>query len=151
MTYSLLTDIESELRDVSFTSGPNEVLTIAEINAFLTQTEALINTRLSNRYELPIVGVASLLLLKKIEIDLVTFRVVKILNLKRETPTPDSRIEQDLNYSAAFQQSTRLLEELFMGKVLLPDDSPKTAGSGISSFNQVNNIQPVWERDAKQW
>ncbi len=151
MTYALSTDIETEFRDLDLTAGPNKSLIKSDIDAFLDETEAFINTHLSNRYELPIVGFESLLLLKKIEIDLVAFRVAKILNLKRETPIPDSRIEQDLNYSAAFQQSTRLLNDLFEGTILLPDNDPKTAGSGISSFNQTNNIQPIWERDTRQW
>lgn len=151
MTFAISTDIESEFRNIVFGSGSNAAISTAEVDEFLTQTDALINGILKPKYELPITGSNSLEILKKIEIDFVAFRVSKILNLKKSIPLPDKTIVQDLNNGFAYKESKKLLDAIFEGKFVLPDADLLTGSSGLSDFNSANSIEPIWKRDTKQW
>jgi phage gp36-like protein len=149
MTYATTTDIQSEFKSLPLSAS--SAVTTTEVEKFLEETDAIIDTFLAARYTLPITGTKSLLVLKKIEIDFVAYRVAKILNLKKEVPLPDENIIQELNEGAAYRESKKLLDGLFTGKMLLPDESPKTSGSGMSDYNSANSVEPIFERDTKQW
>jgi phage gp36-like protein len=148
MSYATVADIESEFKSIDFTTG---ALVTSEVTEFLNQTDALIDAYLNQRYVLPITDADSLLILKKIEIDFVAYRVAKILNLKKEIPLPDKSVIQDLNNAASFKQSKELLEKIFDGEVILPGATPKASSGGFSDYNSANSIEPIFERDTKQW
>lgn len=150
MSYATVSDITSEFRELTVTT--TSPITTAEVERFLLEADALIDTKLSNRYTVPIVsGSVSLVLLRKIEIDIVAYRIASILNLKKEVPLPDKTILQDLNYTASYKVSMKLLDDLFSGKILLPDATIKTDSSGFADYNYANDIGPIFERDTKQW
>ena len=150
MSYATSADIESEFKNLDFDASGAKV-TAAEVTEFITQESNIIDMRLSNRYETPITGTASLSILKKITIDCVAYRVAKILNLKKELPLPDESIKQDMNYASACRQSKKLLDDIFEGIVILQDAELKLSGTGVASYNVDNNILPVFERDTDQW
>jgi phage gp36-like protein len=150
MPYATVADITSEFKDIDF-SASNAAVTTTEVEKFLTETDALINATVANRYTTPITGTISLLIVKKIEIDIVCCRVAKILNLKKEVPTPNNSIVQEMNYGAACKKSEKLLEDISSGGLELPDAPVSDSSPGISSYNADNNILPIFERDTKQW
>jgi len=149
MPYATVVEIASEFKSITFDS--NSALTDTEVGAILDQTDALINAHVTQRYVTPITGDESLLILKKIEIDFVAYRVAKILNLKKEIPLPDNVVIQDLNSGAAFKTSSKMLERIFEGKILLPDAPLNTSATGFSDYNSTNSVEPIFERDIQQW
>lgn len=149
MSYATVAEIASEFKSITFDS--NSALTDTEVGAILDQTDALINAHLSVRYITPITGAESLLILKKIEIDFASYRVAKILNLKKEIPLPDTTVIQDLNNGAAFKTSSKMLERIYNGDIPLPDAVPNSSATGFSDYNSANSVEPIFKRDVKQW
>jgi len=149
MPYALPSDIQSEFKklDLSLTSA----VTTAEVTEFILQTSADMDMKLAVRYETPVTGTQSLLILKKIAIGLVSFRIANILNLKREVPIPDNRIIQQLNYTSEYKEAKKTLDEISKGDLSLPDAVELSSNTGIASYNAKNDILPVWERDTRQW
>jgi len=151
MTYALVSDIQNEIKNIDFANPKSSVLT-SSVEDFLDQADAKINMYLT-QYVLPITGVESLLILKKIEIDLVAFRVTKIIDLTKSVPIPDSTIPQEITTGTCFRQAMNQLEMLKSNDLVLPDTDLVPESTGILSFHTEagNNIQPVFHKEAQQW
>lgn len=150
MTYATVANIESEFKNMDFTAT-SPVLTAPEIVEFINEEEAYINTTVENRYEVPVTDSESILILKKISIAFVAYRVAKILNLKKEVPIPAKFVPQQLNEGAAYLEAKKQLAEIKSGKLILNSAIARAGTQGIKSYNSVNSISPLWERDKKQW
>ena len=149
MPYAVASDIQSEFKKLDLSSSKS--VTTAEVTEFILQTSADMDMKLAVRYETPVTGTQSLLILKKIAISLVAFRIANILNLKREVPIPDGRVVQTLNYTSEYKEAQKTLDQIFKGDVILPDASELSSNTGIASYNAQNSILPEWELDTKQW
>ena len=53
MTYATVDEIKEEFKNINFTTG---VLTLSQIERFLQETDALINSFVGSRYQTPITG-----------------------------------------------------------------------------------------------
>lgn len=142
-------DIESEFKNITFSS--DFAVTDTEVAAFIAQEEALINATISNRYTTPITGSEALEVMKGITIAYVAYRVAKIINLKKDVPIPEKFIPQTLNEGGAFRIAKQRLLDIQSGAIVLNDAEQRSNEQGIKSFNVINNILPIWERDTKQW
>ena len=148
MSYATVDEIVNEFKRLDITST-DAVLDSAKIQSFLDQDDALIDTFLSNRYTTPITGAKSLLFVKKIEIDLTSFRVVKILAIKKAVPDSKSAYQEILE-GKFYDEAMMKLKKLASGKIKLPD-ALGLAGKTVRSFNQKNNITPTFKKDERQW
>lgn len=154
MSYAIATDIESEFKNLNF-SDLNAALTSAEVTELIEQEEAVINATISNRYEIPVTGVEALKVMKDISIAYVTYRVATILNLKKDVSTllsiKNKFIPQELNESSKFVLAKKRLADIQSGKIVLNDAVARSTEQGIKSYNSINSIGPLWERDTRQW
>ena len=151
MAYATVAEIESEFKKVSFSGS--SLITSTEISDFLDQTDAIIDTKLGLRYETPITGAKSLLVMKKIEIDFVAYRVAKILEIKKNIPVPDANIVTEITEGTAFKISQDLLENLQKGLVILPDAVKTSTDGGMKSYTTTDdtNLEPVFDVEEQQW
>lgn len=149
MSYATATDVQSEFKNLKL-DGVSSVTT-DEVTEFIEQEEAVINATISNRYEVPITGTEALSVLKNITIHYTAYRVAKILNLRKDMPIPEKFVAQALNEGNAFKQAQKLLFEIRDGKIILKDAAALSTTQGIESYNAKNSINPIWERDTKQW
>ena len=151
MSYVDVAGITSEFKNIDFTAT-GAVLSTDEVTQFILETSAVIDSRLSSRYVTPITGTISLLIVRKICIDFVAFRVAKILNLKKSLPLPEKLIVQELNEGSAYVESRNMLDSLQNGSVTLPDAvRVATTETGLSSYNTTNSITPTFKRSTYQW
>jgi phage gp36-like protein len=151
MTYAVLADIEAELKKVVFTA--NSPINIDAINDFLDQADALINMYIGNRYATPVTAPQSILVLKKIEIDIVVYRYAKITNLKRSVNIPDERPIQDITEGSSYKESMKLLAGIRDNIFDLPDSTPVRPSSGLASYHTEpgNDDEPVFKKGVEQW
>lgn len=152
MTYATIDDIEAELKGINFTTTSQ--VTSTAVNNFLLQTDALINSYIYERYELPITGVESLEILKKIEIDFVVWRVSKILDLTKSEPIPAGGVPQEITEGSAYRESMALLASIKANKNDLPDATEINPTSPLASFHSDPNnlnITPFFDMESQQW
>jgi phage gp36-like protein len=149
MAYATAADISAEFKNITFDA--NSAVTDTEVTAFIAQEEAGINAVISNRYETPITGANSLLVMANISIAYVAFRVAKILNLKKDVPIPEKFIPQILNEGAKYKEAKQQLMDIQSGKIILSDAVDRSSTQGVKSYNAENSIAPLWERDTNQW
>ena len=156
MAYAANQDIANELRSIDAFPASDKEITIAKVNAFLDEADAEINAKLQNRYVIPLVAASAeaLLLLKKLEIDLVAYRIAKILNLKKDIPIPGDRtnsVIQVLNEGTAFKLAQKQLNDLNKGVIILDGATQLSTGQGVSSVVVDCDVESVIEKDKVQW
>ena len=146
--YCLLNDIVENMKGVSF--GASTAVTSDALNNMIAQESAVIESSLQSQYSLPILDGTALLFLKKICIDLVVFRVAKVLQPKTSIAAPDRKLEQEIAHESAYKSAMKLLKLLMSGDVQLPFESRKTS-SNIRSTAVDNNTTTVFKHDEQQW
>lgn len=152
MTYATTADIENELKNISFSISSD--VKISAISGFLNQADAVIDMYIGKRYTTPATASGALLVLKKIAIDIVVYRVAKILDLKKSIPIPDSKIIQDITNGDAYKESMRMLTAIRDDKMDLPSETEISATSGLASFHTESGnsaIVPEFKKGTDQW
>lgn len=152
MTYATSSDIENELKGISFTATSS--VTTGAVSDFLDQADAVIDMHIAKRYATPVTASESLLVLKKIAIDLVVYRVAKILDLKKSVPIPDSKVIQDITNGDAYKESMKLLAAIRDNKMDLPGQDELNSNVGLRSLHTEagnSDIVPFFEKGVEQW
>ena len=149
MAYATKEEIVSEFKRLDITTV-DSVVTEDEIDRFIAEAEALINASIQNEYIVPMTEATSILILKKIVIDFVTFRVNKILKIKSVKATAGN-VEQSKNSSfQCYVDSKKLLKEIAKGSILL-NGTKNDSSSALSSFSTDNDYEPIFEMQKDQW
>lgn len=152
MTYATQANITSELKGVIFSTTSQ--ITSAAILEFLDQADAVIDMYVGKRYDTPVTGTKSLNLLKKIAIDIVVYRVTKILDLSKSIPIPEAGVIQDITEGSAYRESMRMLKDIRDNVMSLPDATLINTTSGFGSFHTEalnSDIVPVFDKELQQW
>lgn len=144
MPYSTYTDVASEFKDIDFTSVNSKVLS-TEVTEFISQADSLIDAAISNKYEVPVTGTASLKLLKMISILLVRDRILEIIAAK----TGNDETSQDPTKKYLISPKD-MLKSISKGDMKLVD-AVVISGGGVSSFNVDHSIKHVFKKGVDQW
>lgn len=144
MAYSQETDIEGEFKDVDFDT--NTSVKSADITRFIAETDAYIDGKLGLRYQVPITGVSSLLIMRMISVTLISERVKKILAVK----TGDSKVDQD-SLTDREKAMHKMLQEIVEGKILLSDATKLSSHGGVKAYNYDNDIEASFDVTQDQW
>lgn len=147
--YATEADIVENLSGVSF--GANTVVTTGALTNILAQESQTIDQHIQQRYTLPITDADALIFLKKICIDLVIYRVTKILRPRTIEPVPGARTNtQEISHSSAFRVSMKMLVDIQDGVKTLPNIDLKSR-TFVSSTLESTNVQQTFEKDKIQW
>lgn len=150
--YCLKADIEAEIKDLTLSAS--SIPTEAQVTAFIDQESARIDSYLINRYEIPITGTQSLLILKRICIALVSWRVSDIISTRKLQSLPNGMISQDVSGATAYKQAIKDLEAIMRGDMSLVDSLVKNSNAGSSLFasgNLETDYQANFKINEKQW
>jgi len=152
MPYATEQNIKDEIRGLDL-DGESAVTAQAVVD-FIDEADALINMYIGKRYTTPITDTTSALVLKTICIDIVVYRVTKIITLSRSIPIPDSKVVQEITEGTAYKRSMRFLADIRDDKMNLPDSTLTDTNSGLESFHTDSGntaIDPCFEKGTKQW
>ena len=146
MAYCTIDDIKADFRDIEFSA--KAALTEAEIEVFIDEESAYIDSRIGNRYITPITGPNSLLVTKKVCTFLVSARVRAVLEIK-----VIARVKSEFRdtSSVVARRPEKMLTDISLGHILLIDAPLISAETGISSFNVDNNVVPFFDTTKQQW
>lgn len=148
MAYATTTEITDEFKKLDILSV-DSIVDSAKVTRFIDEATAEIDTFLSSKYEIPVTGSNALLFLKKICIDLVSFRIVKIISIKKAVPQSKNAYQEILE-GKFYDEAMDKLKMLAKGELVLPDAVALSSGS-IRSYNVKNNTTPVFKKDERQW
>lgn len=145
MAYATLAQVQSEFKNLSI--GASTPITTTEAERFIEESDALIDSYLSRRYEVPITGSNSLKVVREISIMLTAHRIKEILRVK----TGDSKADQDGRGNSLHSRAMNLLKDIVKRKLNLTDATAATADDGVSSYVSSNDVPFIFERGTDQW
>ena len=148
MTYADNADIAKEFRKLTFDG--DSAVTEADIDGFLEESEAIINSYVSNRYIVPITGIEALKIMKTLEIAIVALRVQVIIDLKA-FKSQSKETKQEFGKQERRDWAIDYLQGIQKGLYRLIDAEEIGSSSGITSFNSKNNIKPFFRKEIRQW
>ena len=130
--------------------GASNTITTAILSDILAEESQVIDQHIQPNYTLDITDADALIFLRKICIDLVVYRVAKILMPKEQKFTPDGRPIQDISYSGAWNKAMTMLKNLLSREIALPNISVKSRVF-VSSTLDSDNVTQTFEKDVRQW
>lgn len=145
MAYCTNSDVSSEFKDITF-SGTT-VITNTEVDGFIAQADAFIDSYLSTKYEVPITGSISLLVLKTISITLVKARLLSIMSVK----TPQDKTKQDPDGPTLRDFAMKMLKDIKSGIIPLVDAIAVSTDDGLSSFLMNETVSYDFETEKDSW
>lgn len=140
--------VESNLKGGDF-SATSEI-TSDDLSDIIDEESQVIDQHLKGRYDLPVTDADALIFLRKICIDLVVYRVSKILMPRDQKQLPDGRVVQDISHASAYREAMKMLKALRTGETTLPNTTDKSI-SMISSYQDRNNLENTFKKDTDQW
>lgn len=146
--YATKADIELNLKGVTFSASTS--VTSDGLVAMISQESSVIDQHISSRYALPITEASALLFLKKICIDLVVYRVTKVLQPKNATPIPQDKAIQDISHSSVYREAMRMLRSVSDGSIALPVEEQSTR-TIVSSTAVDDDQETTFELEEQQW
>lgn len=146
--YCVTSDIEANLKGTSFSASTTPSDT--ELDRFIDEESRVIDAHLRGRYDLPITDATALEFLRKISVDLVVYRVSKLLMPREQKTLPDGRTIQDVSHSSAYREAMRMLKSLMDGKLSLPGVSVKGL-SFIQSYQEESDTDKNFDVEKQQW
>jgi len=152
MAYCTSANIAAELKNMPISTTSN--VTSASVLEFIEQADAIIDMYIGQRYATPVATAQAVNILKKISIDIVVYRIAKILDLSKSNPVPDGVIIQDITEGSAYRESMNMLKAIRDNVMALPSATLIDAASGLLSFHSESansDIIPVFKKESQQW
>lgn len=144
MAYATRAQIEGEFKGITFSA--TTPVTDSDVDRFIAEADAEIDAMLCQRYEVPITGATSALLVRTISIKIVADRVRGVLAVKTgETKTQQAGGKSDSEIART------MLKDIVAGKMKLPDASLASSADGIQSYVANESFEPTFSRDEVQW
>ena len=143
--YCTVAEVQSEFSDTTF--GSSTSVTSTEVTALIEEFSEYVNQRISNRYTTPITDAEALLVIKIIVKYLVVAKVLRILNSDQESGAEANERTKANIYD---KKAEEMLKMVFDGSLVL-SDTAKTSFGMPSSYNEDEEIDPIFERDTVQW
>ncbi len=159
MPYATRQDIANEIRSIASFPAPatGKEMDEDKVDQFLIEADAEINSKLQNRYVIPLVNATTEAgeLLKKIEIDFVVYRIAKILNLKKDIPIggdiTGKTIIQKITEGDTFKLAIKRLDDLNTGRIIIAGADQLSTQQGNRSVVVDCDVQSVILKDKTQW
>lgn len=144
MAYSTTAQVVAEFKTLNV--GASSPVSTTDVERFIQEADALIDSYLSKRYATPITGTNALIMVRNISIMLVAQRIKDILRVKtgREESSQDGR-------GNLRDYAMKLLNDIVDRRVDLSDATVASTGQGVASYVSSNDVPFIFERGTEQW
>lgn len=147
MAYTTSTEVQADFKNVTFST--TTLVTTADVVQFITEADALINSYVGMKYQVPVTADSdALALLKLFSRTLVADRIKKVLEVKQASSTSAN---QDARGAYSTRDVMKALEDIKKGNLTLSGATSLISGGGFYSSNAANDRQRTFKKDDKQW
>ncbi|MGR3220011.1 MAG: phage protein Gp36 family protein [Candidatus Anammoxibacter sp.] len=147
--YATETNITNNLKAFDPTAS-GAAVDSTKLATYIEEESQVIDMHIQSRYALPVTDDDAKIFLRKICIDLVVYRVAKVLMPREQIQLPNGTTIQDISQIGAWRNAMKMLKDLMDGTTTLPsttEDSKVFA----SSYQDTNDTKKNFELDVKQW
>lgn len=148
MAYTTYTEIEADFKDMTFDASTGNVKQ-ADVTQFIVEADALINAYVGMKYTVPVTTGEGLNLLKLLSRSLVTARIKKLLEVKQEKSNDSN--QSVIGVLLNTKDVMAILKDIRNGDLTLEGGAALVSGGGFYNNNVNEDVEPVFEKDTKQW
>lgn len=148
MAYTTKDEVAADFKDITFANGDS--ISDTDVIGFISESDALIDSYISNRYTTPVSGgPVALNLLKLLSRSLTAARVKRILEVKQEkNADPNQNV---LGVLLPVSKVMQILEDLKNGDANLIDAVENQGANGFYSQNVAGGVCFTAKKDEQQW
>lgn len=143
MGYCTAAQVQLEFKELTFSA--TSAVKSAQVDEFIAEADAEIDSIIGVTYQLPIVGTQPLLLLRRISRALVADRVAGILEVRTGDPKT-SQTSSRMTREEALEIARGIAE----GTILFDAVETTAAKTGVV-YSEENASGRVFKKDEKQW
>lgn len=148
MAYATNAQVASEFKNITFSATSS--ITLDEVDRFIEEADAYIDSKLSQKYVTPITGTTSLILVRQISVWLAAQRVKDIMRVKSGATEKDQGVGKT-KIRRLDDMAKEMLSDILNDKLELPDASLKDTSEGVYSYVYHNNIDHKFDMENDQW
>lgn len=147
--YAVASDVQNEFKGIDFVNG--QVTTTAKVDEFILEVEAQLDGLIAGKYLVPVTGSVSVLLLKMMTIFLVKARILDIISVKTGKKEVDQGGSgaQDLREQVLGDDG--MIAKIKSNDLKLIDAVVSVSGGGVSSYTSTHCIEPIFQKEKRQW
>ena len=146
MGYCTAADIQKDFPGVTFDTTTK--VKLADIDDFILDADALIDSFAAGKYAVPVTGARSLAVVKFYSRSLVADKIRSILQIKQST---NQGVNQNVRDGMTTNDIIKLLAKLPTEESQLSDAPLILDNGGISSFNAKNGVTTEFKKDTPSW
>ena len=128
MAYCTAAQVAEEFSGVSFNASSNPTSTT--VDRWIAEADAIINSKVSQRYTAPITHADDLVIIRTISIMMVAARVRRRLNRTGPEGEPAK-----VKVTDTYDQAMKMLDQIAKGIMLLPNSTLANSDVGVKSFS----------------
>lgn len=145
MAYCTNAHVSAEFKGVTF--GASTSPTSTTVDRFIEEADAEIDSKVGLKYETPVTGSTSLIIVRQISIWLVAARIKEISRVKTGATTA----EQEAREGDLRKMALERLDKIASGEILLPDATLVSSADGVRSYVVDNGVEAAVDVESEQW
>lgn len=150
MPYCTKDEVKAELKALTTTST-TPIVSDANLDAWISQSDAEIDSRLATKFVVPITGTESLKIVKTISTYIVAERAARKLELMASPPIQTEGKTIITIGKGTAKDGRKMIEDIMEGKMVLSDATLKSSSMGIRSHNVSCEQEHKYKRNRDQW
>lgn len=148
MAYATTALVEADFKDMTFTTTTN--VKIADVDQFIVESDALINSYVGSVYVVPVVtSGAGLELLKLLSRSLTAARIKRLMEVKQDKGTDAN--QNILSVLLSPDKVMDILKDIQKQNIVLAGADLLVSGGGFYNKNVADDIETVAKKDERQW
>lgn len=148
MSYTTSTLVQAEFKSIVFST--TTLVALADVVQFIVEADALINSFVGMKYEVPVTaGTDALELLKLFSNTLVADRIKKIMEVKQSAQNTSAN--QDVRGAYSSRDVMKQLEAIKKGDLLLSGATPLVSAGGLFSQTESDDRCRTFHKDCRDW
>ena len=147
MAYCTATNVQGEIKGCE-TFSTSTYPTLAKVEEWIAEADALINGKLADKYVVPVTGSDSMLILRSISINLVKAKLQDFLDVKGSSEATD----QGKPGESPRKQALEALEAIAKGSISLRDAVLADSNAGVrSDVLNDTDAEATFTQDDDAW
>lgn len=148
MPYCEVVEVEADFKDMTFDDTSN--VTKNDVEQFISESDALIDSYVGARYVTPVSSAGSgLTLLKLLSRSLTAGRIKRIMEVKQEKNVDAN--QNILGVLLSPSQVMKILSDIRDDILVLGGAESLVSSAGFYSSNVENDVEPFVKKDDTQW
>jgi len=139
--YCQIKDIQRMIKWTKFQY--NNVLDPSDVEEFIHEAEAEVNSRLSKKYITP-VAEGDIRIVKYVVVRLTAFSIAKVLVAQAGGDLPETVIRWE-------EQAEKRLQDILAGELELPETEKNPSWQADGSLLSIKDSEPFWKKGVDQW